>query len=771
MGKEIILLKNKEKAPSLGKRFGQDVEPAGYYAIERMTSIFDNYPNYEVVKVKYEKPLIITVTDDTLVSWKYDLSKQYKAKGKKLSEKLMKDGYDIIITQYKPGDTGEIIVLNTKLIEPAKFEDGGKLTEDEQKVKDFVDNLPPEELEKLQGAFKNAWSEIAKKETEKLESLKADFNKNEQEERELWEKQRVLEYGKEQSDLMNKRMGLKALNSVRAKQILMQQNFVDCIENSGVIIQFTDAMGDIHSRIPDFTKISSLNISFDEENILEMPKPAYVPLIDEEMFARKGYIFDAIRVSVDKYILSTVTVIKESTTDFKTENTGKTNDAYQPLVLVTLDQLILTLDYYYKKAKANASKKAEQDTKRQEEYYDKLPIERRKRYIEQPGFYGALPAVIKKKITKEQYEKLSFEEKEKIYKPFKRVGPKRLASKLDDNHMWASFHDMYQRFINKDAWPIDKEGKLIINGRSGFGTFGNPETFRYWYQFRDMMEFKIKDIRVQRMELSDIRKEAIETSFGLRNTDPVLQPEYGILVKRQNGEKINATDIEQIRQAWVDVNKVYGSLKDLALKNTLKISHTGKTLIFASKAMGVLVPSMGTIAVSDKYGDQMFKMVMAHEVGHFIDNEIGKLNSKRWATDDYESKAGIIAFTFRNNMNKPKQEQTDYINSTKECFARAMEQYFGFAKYGDDVEMHYAQDKTIYYSTSDAYLNKEKFNTLVKPLIDAFLEEQKQIFTVFVEQNNDAEEAIETLELLISIGGTDEQINEWKTKINALKTK
>jgi hypothetical protein len=330
---------------------------------------------------------------------------------------------------------------------------------------------------------------------------------------------------------------------------------------------------------------------------------------------------------------------------------------------------------------------------------------------------------------------------------------------------------MYQRFINKDAWPIDKEGKLVTTGRGGFGTFGNPETFRYWYQFRDMMEFKIKDIRIQRIELSDIRKEAIETSFGLRNTDAVLQPEYGILVKRQNGDKINAAEIEQIRESWVDVNNIYGNLKDLALKNTLKISHTGKTLIFASKALGVLVPSMGTIAVSDKYGDQMFKMVMAHEVGHFIDNELGKIKSKRWATDDYESKAGIVAFTFRNNMNKPKQEQSDYINSTKECFARAMEQYFGFKKFGDDVEMAYGPDKTIYYSNADAYLNKEKFNTLVKPLIEEFLEEQKEIFTVFVANVSNEAEAIETLELLITLGATEAELTEWKTKINTLKNK
>jgi hypothetical protein len=42
---------------------------------------------------------------------------------------------------------------------------------------------------------------------------------------------------------------------------------------------------------------------------------------------------------------------------------------------------------------------------------------------------------------------------------------------------------------------------------------------------------------------------------------------------------------------------------------------------------------------------------MAHEIAHFIDNRLGIKNGKRWETDNYESTAGIIAFTFRNSMN------------------------------------------------------------------------------------------------------------------------
>jgi hypothetical protein len=127
----LRLIHNKEKAPYLGKRFGQDVEPAGYYAIEK-PSTFTGATNYDVVEFQSKKPLYIPVTSDTLVSWKYELSKKYKSKKKELTNKLMSEGYDAIITKYAEGDTGEIIILDTDRIKIAYKSDGklevGKLS-------------------------------------------------------------------------------------------------------------------------------------------------------------------------------------------------------------------------------------------------------------------------------------------------------------------------------------------------------------------------------------------------------------------------------------------------------------------------------------------------------------------------------------------------------------------------------------------------------------------------------------------------------------------
>ncbi len=123
----LVLLKNTQKAPNMGKLYGQDVEPAGLYAVIKRDSYFDQFPNYKTVLFETKKPLIVTINDGNIIKWKYDLSEKYKAKGKALTKKLLKDGYDCIITQYKEGDTGEIIVLDTERIQPmkTKFKEGG----------------------------------------------------------------------------------------------------------------------------------------------------------------------------------------------------------------------------------------------------------------------------------------------------------------------------------------------------------------------------------------------------------------------------------------------------------------------------------------------------------------------------------------------------------------------------------------------------------------------------------------------------------------------
>ena len=601
--------------------------------------------------------------------------------------------------------------------------------EAKQAAQKYFESLSETELDSIKSEFKLALDSFIDKEVIKLEGYKKSLAEEEQKladnrlaQKELSEKS---DYSG-MSDLYKVREGIQGIIAIRQSQIMNQENVVQALTNFGGLTELTDKKGFVHKDIADFREINSNEIVFDETNILSIPKPKYIPNIDEEIFARKGYVFDAIRISKDSYILSTSKYKDTVTADYS-----------QPFVILTLDQLVLTLDYYFKKAKAQAIAEAKRKTIREEENYDKLSIEQRTRYMNYYGVYSNLPAIVKKKITKDDWDQLDLEGKEKLYKPIKKYGSKKLTSKLDEKSMWASFHSMYERFINPEAMPKNKDGIPEKNGR-----FANPEVWAYWEAFREMMDFKIKDIRIQREDISDTYKKALETSFGESNVSYILKDRYGILVKRQNGDVINPLEVTQISSAWEKVQSVYGNLKPNALKYNLKVSHAGKKLIFAMKAIGVYIPQMGTIGVSEKYGDKQFESTMSHEVAHFIDNFIGELNGKRWSTDDYEGKAGVLAFTFRNNMNKPKSQQTDYINATKECFARAMQQYFAYKVYGKDAlviqEASEGEATTPIYNASN-FVSFENFETKIKPLIEEFFAENEDVFKTTVDLDDSNE--------------------------------
>jgi hypothetical protein len=595
----------------------------------------------------------------------------------------------------------------------------------------YIDSMSEEELTNLKNEFRMALDSLLDKEVEKLENYKTALELEQQKLKANREQYKNLIIDSSSDEIRNnwtEREAIQGMISIRQSQILNQENVVNALSNRGTLTEITDKKGVVHKSIADFREINSNEILFDEDNILTIAKPGYIPNINEETFRGKGYVFDAIRIAKDSYILSTDSYKDNISVEYS-----------QPFVILTLDQLVLTLDYYYKKAKALSIQEAQRQTKRQEDYYDSLPAERRERFLNQKNFYFSLPAAVKKKISQEDYERLDLAGKEALYKPFKRYGPKKLSSKLEDDSMWGSFHRMYERFINPEAITRDKLGNPDPKGR-----YANVEVFEYWRQFREMMDFKIKDIRIQREDLSETYKKAVETSFGESNVNDILKDKYGILVKRQNGDPINPFEITQISSAWEKVQSTYGNLKPNALKYNLKISHAGKKLIFSQKAIGVYIPDMGTIGVSDKFGEKQFESTMSHEVAHFIDNFIGELNGKRWATDDYESAAGVLAFTFRNNMNKSKNEQSDYINATKECFARAFQQFFGHKTYGDDAvviqDAREGEATTPMYVASN-FVNKENFETKIKPLVQKFLDENADVFktTFDIDETNEIE--------------------------------
>ena len=126
----LKIMKNMEKAQNYGSMFGQDVEPAGTYVLEKD---FDRKLDKPWVEGQADisNPLVIDVDDDTLISYKHELAKKYKAKGKRLTQKLMEAGYDAIIT-IRNGSSGEIILFPN-----CRFMLGG-LDKNKTRIKDLL---------------------------------------------------------------------------------------------------------------------------------------------------------------------------------------------------------------------------------------------------------------------------------------------------------------------------------------------------------------------------------------------------------------------------------------------------------------------------------------------------------------------------------------------------------------------------------------------------------------------------------------------------------
>ena len=561
-------------------------------------------------------------------------------------------------------------------------------------------------------------------------------------------------------EIMDKRQANKQLIDIKNEQLKNVDNVLKAISKGGTIVEFDDKTGQTYKNVADFTKVKTDVISFNEETILIDEPPAYIPFINEERFKRRGGILDAIRLTNDTYVVSY--------SDFK----YKTFEGQSQVFLLTLDQLVLTNLYYLTKLKATYQAEADRKTERSKESYKSIPLERRERHYAQKNFYNSIPKAVQKKYSETQWNELSLEQKEELAPAYKRYSAERFKAKLESDEMYRSFHDMYNVFINPEAQKYTKnkntgEIKYIKIGETSIGMYASPEVWTYWEKFRDMMNYKLKDINFQREEVSENYKTAIETSFGESNTNNSLYADFGVLVKRQNGDDINQVEINQIENSLINVFKVFGGLKQEFISSSIKISHTGKKLVFAQKAVGCYISNMGTIACSEKYGELQFNSTMAHEIAHFIDNKIGIKNGKRWETDNYESTAGIIAFTFRNHMNKPKSEQSDYINATKECFARAMQQYFVMKTYGDDAEIVYGYNNFVVpeiISNQEIFVKKEIFNEKIKPFIELFLEENKDFFNeqIRIEDiNKEVEETIKDIPQELSQNKNDnEQIIE-----------
>lgn len=149
-GKPVTMtyLKNTEKAPYLGSRFGQDVEPSGFYFIQKEHE-FPPSKGWIEGQITLNNPLVIPITDETMISYKNDLSKKYGGKkNKALTNAIKKDGYDGIITT-RDGYLGEMIKFDFDPSKQAEEPITDKIEQQRLEV-----NTEPSEAQKEAGNYK-----------------------------------------------------------------------------------------------------------------------------------------------------------------------------------------------------------------------------------------------------------------------------------------------------------------------------------------------------------------------------------------------------------------------------------------------------------------------------------------------------------------------------------------------------------------------------------------------------------------------------------------
>jgi hypothetical protein len=121
---QVEFISRPGKAPNMGSTYGQDIEPAGKYIniVDNPSTPTPEGGNYVRGTAIIKKPLVLDEGDSVdTVAWKQKLSKRYGGKtGKELTDAIIKDGYDAIITKDKYG-TSESVLLkpSESIVDPS----------------------------------------------------------------------------------------------------------------------------------------------------------------------------------------------------------------------------------------------------------------------------------------------------------------------------------------------------------------------------------------------------------------------------------------------------------------------------------------------------------------------------------------------------------------------------------------------------------------------------------------------------------------------------
>lgn len=441
-----------------------------------------------------------------------------------------------------------------------------------------------------------------------------------------------------------------------------------------IVIQSPKSQMDssITIKTKDYTDVPALDVVIPKiKNILDKPKPYFIPDINQDQFRRKKHTLSAVKLDEDKYLVALDGFMGGvGAYSFSPAGVNKHGN----FAIMSLDTFAATEKYYQLKAKAA---------------HDKEQIAKVAKSKE-----SIMEYLLKKRNLSEA------EAKEEIKRY--RFSKKRLSVLSKNKMTYDQIHMIHGLHQDNERRP--------------------PSRSETWDIYNDLMKDKTQksiDIDLQQEYLETAYTKGKQTSYGDSGTKNDLMDEYGVKVKRQNGDEINKSEIKQIKDALDVTGNLFGKNKEMNKEYGLKISHSGKVLMHAAKAVGIFHPFYNAIGVSEKYGDKGFQFTFGHEYGHFMDNRIGKKSGNNFASDKEGSTASNIAKTFRKNMNKI--QKSNYTNRTCECFARAIEQYTATETYGKDAG-EFGQS----YKDMGNHVNTEVYENQIKPLIEQWIRENKE---------------------------------------------
>lgn len=115
-----------QNTQNYGSTYGQNIEPAGEYMSMDTSKGKHKIDGYEYGTIKFKKPLVLEHINTSDTGWKKTVSDMYNGlTGKKLTNALIKDGYDAIVT-YDEYGYSEIVNLNGTKLNDSQYSLSGR---------------------------------------------------------------------------------------------------------------------------------------------------------------------------------------------------------------------------------------------------------------------------------------------------------------------------------------------------------------------------------------------------------------------------------------------------------------------------------------------------------------------------------------------------------------------------------------------------------------------------------------------------------------------